>query len=170
MNTLCNTTDCKRKHYARGFCRSHYAKLRRSKRLGLLPPPEPKFCSVDGCGKLFSAKGLCEKHYREHKVKANPVRYGNSDKKRTERARHNKERVVRKMGGRCVLCGYNKNIACLEFHHKNPLEKEFTPKTLLRGKDMTIIMKEINKCILVCKNCHTDIHHPLPEYKVLTAP
>lgn len=28
-------------------------------------------------------------------------------------------------GGKCILCGYDKNFACLDFHHKNPAEKSF---------------------------------------------
>lgn len=69
-----------------------------------------------------------------------------------------KERAVYVMGDKCVCCGYNKCITALEFHHLNPLEKDFT-----FGQNTNIswdkICAELPKCILVCANCHREIHN-----------
>ena len=69
----------------------------------------------------------------------------------------NKLRAVNKMGGKCNICGYNKCLTALEFHHLDPTKKDFTP-----SKNMNMswdkIEKELEKCILVCSNCHREIH------------
>lgn len=62
-------------------------------------------------------------------------------------------------GGCCEKCGYNKSIAALQFHHKNPEEKDFT----IGGSSYSIdrLKKEADKCMLVCANCHIEIHEEL---------
>jgi hypothetical protein len=68
-----------------------------------------------------------------------------------------KEKIVYVMGGCCQLCGYNKAITALELHHLQPLEKELTIShntNLAWAK----IREELPKCILVCANCHREIH------------
>lgn len=163
MEGKCNYDGCSNNHYARGYCKWHYAKLRYIGQLQKLPPKEKKYCSKEGCNEKHSAKGLCQKHYREYKVSLNPNVYKNIENVRVKRARKHKAEIVNIMGGQCKLCGYNKNYAALEFHHIDPSEKDATPKSLMRNKDIDVIMDEIKKCILVCKNCHTEIHHPILE-------
>lgn len=65
------------------------------------------------------------------------------------------------LGGKCQECGYNKNIAALEFHHINPDEKEF--QLDMRHLSNTSIEKlriEAAKCKLLCANCHRELHNP----------
>lgn len=71
--------------------------------------------------------------------------------------KRNKEKAVEYMGGKCVRCNYNKCIEALEFHHKNPKEKDFS---LSKNMNMAWhkIEKELNKCIIVCSNCHKEVH------------
>lgn len=57
----------------------------------------------------------------------------------------------------CIICGYNKCIRALDFHHINGKDKSFR-LSLIRGKSWKTILEEIKKCIMVCKNCHTEIH------------
>lgn len=68
-----------------------------------------------------------------------------------------KEWMVAYMGGCCVRCGYNKCIAALELHHLDPTTKEFS-WTELRKQAKAAILRELAKCILVCANCHREIH------------
>jgi hypothetical protein len=71
-----------------------------------------------------------------------------------------KERLVYIMGGKCCICGYNKCITALEFHHINPEEKDFTLGINANiGTEKAI--NEIKKCVLVCSNCHREIHADL---------
>lgn len=68
-----------------------------------------------------------------------------------------KLKLVNYKGGKCENCGYNTCIDALEFHHKNPNEKDFT----ISGKSWSFekLKKESDKCILVCSNCHKEIHY-----------
>lgn len=62
-------------------------------------------------------------------------------------------------GGKCSLCGYDKNYACLDFHHLDPKLKSFPVNT--QGMDTHGVVAcgiEVQKCILLCRNCHTDLH------------
>lgn len=68
-----------------------------------------------------------------------------------------KLRAVNLLGGKCSLCGYNKCHAALDFHHKNPLEKDGSIKDLI-GHKWETIEKELMKCILLCANCHRELH------------
>ena len=64
-------------------------------------------------------------------------------------------------GGKCEICGYNKNIAALEFHHKNPDEKEFQiDARKFANCDIHKLEKELDKCMILCANCHREIHNP----------
>lgn len=78
------------------------------------------------------------------------------------RWRRIKDKAVEYKGGCCCKCGYNKHSAALEFHHINPEEKEFT-WTKLRLKSWDKIIKELDKCVLVCANCH-NIEHSKSKY------
>lgn len=65
----------------------------------------------------------------------------------------------------CAKCGYcnrgnsNDYIGALDFHHVNPVDKEFQ----LVASSMVLknerIVNELNKCILLCNRCHQEIHH-----------
>lgn len=62
-------------------------------------------------------------------------------------------------GGKCVRCGYDKNYAALEFHHRDPNIKEYSwIKVRLQNKETR--QKELDKCDLLCSNCHAEIHNP----------
>ena len=67
----------------------------------------------------------------------------------------------------CCKCGYNKNYAALEFHHLNPDKKEFRisqAKTCSLEKLRTEIE---GNCILICSNCHREVHNPRLDLKIL---
>jgi len=76
-------------------------------------------------------------------------------KKRRKKIR---EMAVEYKGGKCALCGYNKCIQALEFHHNSTTGKDFgiSDKGYTRSWDR--VKKEIDKCILVCANCHRELH------------
>jgi hypothetical protein len=74
--------------------------------------------------------------------------------------KHTKERIVKSMGSKCVCCGYNKCHAALHLHHLDPNEKEFSfGKIKANPKSWGKIIKELRKCVLVCGNCHAEIHY-----------
>jgi 5-methylcytosine-specific restriction endonuclease McrA len=75
-----------------------------------------------------------------------------------------KNKMVKAMGNKCQGCGYSLCNDALAFHHINPLEKE-TGFGDLRAdpKKWDNIVSELKKCILVCHNCHSEIHAGIRE-------
>jgi 5-methylcytosine-specific restriction endonuclease McrA len=72
----------------------------------------------------------------------------------------NKLKAIEYKGGKCEMCGYDKCPSALEFHHKNPLEKEYhkDSRGLNRRRSFENSKEELDKCILLCANCHREIH------------
>lgn len=84
------------------------------------------------------------------------------------RAWSRKLELIALLGGKCCRCGYDKNIAALEFHHEDPEKKEFQLDARhLSNTSMTRILEEAKKCILVCSNCHKEIHYPTQTKETL---
>jgi len=69
-----------------------------------------------------------------------------------------KTQMVEYKGGCCVICGYKKYMGALEFHHINPNEKDFNLSHMKKYAFDDKIKNELDKCILVCSNCHREIH------------
>jgi rubrerythrin len=72
--------------------------------------------------------------------------------------RKTKEKLVLAMGGKCNICGYNKCNAALSFHHLDPFQKDFEISSISSPKKLEYLIEEVKKCILVCNNCHAEIH------------
>lgn len=62
------------------------------------------------------------------------------------------------LGGKCVLCGYNKCEDALHFHHRNPQTKSFGLSQAGLTRSWSRVKKELEKCVLICANCHAEIH------------
>lgn len=73
-----------------------------------------------------------------------------------------KRMLIMRAGGKCQRCGYNKSMRALEFHHLSPIEKDFGLSKNLT-KNITKLKEEADKCILLCSNCHAEIHQELYE-------
>lgn len=78
-----------------------------------------------------------------------------------------KERAVYVLGGKCQICGYDRCITALEFHHVNPEEKEmeFSGNT---NRSWEATRKELQKCILLCANCHREAHSGFIDMNLLS--
>ena len=80
--------------------------------------------------------------------------------------RHNKGKDIRNFllgqcGAICSICGYKANSAALVFHHVKPEEKVFGINTNnCVFKNEQELLEELKKCILVCSNCHAELHNP----------
>lgn len=61
-------------------------------------------------------------------------------------------------GGKCEKCDYSKYIGALHFHHKDPSEKLFKLTADNMSRSMSKLMAEVNKCSLLCGNCHAEVH------------
>lgn len=74
-------------------------------------------------------------------------------------------KAIDALGGKCIKCGYNKYSEVLEFHHRDPSQKEFSisRKGYCRSWEKT--NKEIQKCDLLCANCHRELHAEIDNSK-----
>jgi len=64
-------------------------------------------------------------------------------------------------GGSCEVCGYDKCTRALEFHHQDPNEKDFGIAAKGYTRSWEKVKEELDKCIMVCANCHAELHHNL---------
>ncbi len=106
-------------------------------------------------------KEMGEEKWKEHQKLINEkksLKYirKNADKIVNWRQR-TKLKLIKYSGGKCEICGYSKYCPpAYDFHHKNPQEKEFS----ISGKTFALdrLKKEVDKCMLLCKNCHAELH------------
>ena|ERR1035437_155220 len=79
----------------------------------------------------------------------------------TKRRKNIKLELIKLFGGKCVRCGYKKCVGALHFHHKNPKTKKFalSARGITRAFEKTL--EEAKKCILICSNCHSELHEKL---------
>ena len=70
-----------------------------------------------------------------------------------------KRKLVNLFGGKCCLCGYDKYVSALEFHHIDDSEKEFNIGSRINSCEFSDkMLEEIRKCVLLCSNCHRAYH------------
>jgi len=78
------------------------------------------------------------------------------------RRRTLKAECVATLGGKCCRCGYCEFVSGLDFHHTSDKEEEIakliTKAATGNGKQHALLMAEISKCILLCRNCHSAYH------------
>lgn len=75
-----------------------------------------------------------------------------------------KKKCIEYKGGKCNICGYNKSFRALAFHHINPKLKSFGISNNLYG-NWDNLKKELDKCLLLCANCHAEFHSKLIKEK-----
>lgn len=138
---------------------------------------QPKSCVCQQCGSEFSAKRnakycspLCSSRARPPRQKPTPEQRREWYRQRMERpgyrekvnaqARARRDKINQllrdhKMKAGCARCGYRDHHAALEFHHRDRDDKEIN---LSFAKSVAQAREEMNKCVVLCANCHR-IHH-----------
>ena len=111
-----------------------------------LPTDRPKLCSEE-----------CAVHAKRIQSRERDRKRGQS---RKEKAWAIKREFVDKKGGCCEKCGYDNCLAALTFHHIDENTKEYTLDigSIQRYKK-ELLEKELDKCQLLCFNCHMELHH-----------
>ena len=94
------------------------------------------------------------------------VKYSERDHHRCEQCRRDrviarrrrvKELLVAEAGGRCQLCGYDRYVGALQFHHLDPTEKAFGLGVRGIARSLERCREEARKCALLCANCHAEV-------------
>jgi hypothetical protein len=88
-----------------------------------------------------------------------------------QRGVEKKLKLIALRGSKCEYCGYNKNLASLQFHHIDPNEKDdqMDMRKLANSK-IEWCLKELDKCKVLCANCHAEEHHPHLNLENLVLP
>ena len=105
-------------------------------------------CAYSNCEQAVSDFGKRGKIYCGRKCKLNDHV--------TRNRRKWKQRAVELLGGKCVVCGYNKCVRALHFHHLR--DKEFSISDSGCTRSWKRVEAELQKCILLCSNCHAEQH------------
>ena len=120
---------------------------------------ESKICN--SCLLEFS---LTKENFYFQKMNGKLLPYGNCkschNKFCSDKQKDTKSWAIQIKGGRCECCGYSKCPDALEFHHTNPKEKEFNLNKM-RSKNRETILSELQKCQLLCANCHRELHYAI---------
>lgn len=88
-----------------------------------------------------------------------------------KRRKNFKTQLVNLCGGKCELCGYNKTLSSLDFHHIDKNTKKFgISNGYYHSKAKEEILKEVKKCVLLCSNCHHEVHDGIASIEKLAAP
>lgn len=99
-------------------------------------------------------------YYKNNKETLN----ANTNERQRIVSRERKLKLIEMSGGKCELCGYNKNYSALTYHHIDPSNKVFTLDSRnLSNTNWESILEEHKKCQLLCSNCHAEIHNPNNE-------
>ena len=121
------------------------------------------YCEV--CGKELTGnqKKFCSKKCKEKKYSQEQY-HTLYARKQDKSGAEMKAEYIKKMGGCCSVCGYKKNLASLVFHHVDPSRKKFTvgARDIVRRSTKSI-EEELSNCIVLCQNCHNELHYP--EYE-----
>ena len=115
-----------------------------------------KECKIHGITKFNKQKDRNKYIYRCCKCNMKRV---------SDRRRKLKLMAIEYKGGKCYRCGYNKSVRVLGFHHLDPKEKDFNIGRKGFTRSWEKIKKELDKCILVCANCHGELEDEIEASK-----
>lgn len=97
----------------------------------------------------------CNRSYQRRHYLRNKKKYIENKNKYKEIGKEYMQKV--KATSRCEFCGES-HIAVLDFHHKDHTTKSFSLSGCY-GKSIATVQAEIDKCIVLCSNCHRKLHY-----------
>lgn len=104
---------------------------------------------------------LCSRQYEYNKKKGHTRTVCNSCTANNRRFIL-KDRAIKYKGGKCERCTYSKSYRALVFHHIDPSQKDFQLSGM-HTRSWEVITKELDKCMLLCSNCHMEVHEEIEE-------
>lgn len=118
------------------------------------------------CTKCNASKDASEFYYQSYARTDRKSRQGSWCKvcmrgQTVARQRKYKQMAIDYKGGKCEICGYSRYIGALEFHHLDPTQKDFQMSTFSKKPIDELGRKELDKCKLLCANCHREEHSRL---------
>lgn len=96
----------------------------------------------------------CKFHNYDERGKACKIYH-----KQKEKGYNLKREFIELKGGKCEVCGYDKSLRALTFHHRDPQQKSFPLDVRhLGNRRYSLCFEEFQKCDLLCFNCHMELH------------
>lgn len=145
--------------YRRNF-KSHYVKINTNTE-AVKPDmtTKQKVCPI--CHKAFTVHDGFREKRKSYCYECVPDIEHRVCSKTTYIKRAIKHQLILYKGGKCERCGYNLSEAALQFHHKDQKEKDFNISGLRPrvDTDMSVLYAEVDKCELLCANCHAIEHY-----------
>jgi len=110
---------------------------------------------------------LCHRCHSEIHQELNGTNFVSFDKNVSSQSKIMKLRLMGYKGNKCEQCGYDKieYYAAFDFHHKDPKEKDFDIASTVRSFENSVV--EVDKCLLVCRTCHAEIHQNITGINTL---
>jgi hypothetical protein len=72
-----------------------------------------------------------------------------------------RQKAIEYKGGKCEMCGYDRCIDALEFHHRDLSKKDFGISEKGYTRSWKRVTEELDKCVMICANCHRELHTKL---------
>jgi hypothetical protein len=175
--TLCSILDCGRQTVGKGFCSVHYKRHKRGS--DMLAPVKGilTYCTVKGCSRPLLANGVCNAHYIrikngksldtpiwERKIVCiecgKKINHGGRGRcayhYRKLLYQERMKKFIDRLGGKCNKCGRVFPNCVYDFHHIR--DKSFGISNQLTNRSEKELLEEIDKCVLLCANCHREVH------------
>ena len=140
---LCSVECCDNAVVSKGLCNGHYLRKQKGKDITTPIRERIKGRLCKECNEPVGSKGgwgYCDRHYR--KAKRQKL----------------KNEVIEYFGGKCSRCKNAYPPCVYDLHHKDPSEKEFTLANSYLDVSSEKFWNEVNKCELLCANCHRIEH------------
>jgi transposase len=131
--------------------RQHSPAARRAAEAGEAEPT--LYCSIHGITRHVRR----DKGYRCAQCRSAQV---------SERRRRVKRLLLDEAGGACLLCGYDRCIAALHFHHLDPSAKSFALGVTGVTRSLAAARAEASKCVVLCANCHAEVESGMADVPV----
>ena len=147
---FCSQEISGRNKFCSRSCSASYNNQKHPKRN---PEGKCKWCRSEISASLKYCNRECRTQAKLQKAKDN--RKNRSDSVVSWRQRM-KLRAIEYKGSKCQRCGYDRCVNALDFHHVNPEEKEFQISKDIHSWER--MKSELDKCVLLCSNCHRELH------------
>jgi hypothetical protein len=139
---LCSVENCLRPCLAKGLCNAHYIRKRNGSSLDA--PIRRRvvggICAIANCDRPHYGLNMCARHYRR------------------ARWQIRKRELVELCGNSCQDCGQSYPLEVYDFHHRNPSKKELKVGHEMVNVSLAALKAEVEKCDLLCANCHRMRH------------
>ena len=144
----CSVYGCENDVLAKGFCNAHYIrnKYGRDMLKPIMVMDGTQGCKVPECTRPHYGLGCCEKHYK------------------SEQRKQRWEFIIQMKGGCCNRCGVSYHYSVYDLHHQDPTQKTMSIGHDICNVSMERLLEEVEKCTLLCSNCHRLTHFNYGEF------